>query len=177
MIATETGHYSCLATLYFEDSVAALQVCEIEQIVLPATEKAENLGYGVWLITSATTAYTLFESDTESTTSSGIVHYPGCRICNITMKCGKQLSGDHIKIRSDLSTCEELPAIKVNVKFPDPVLELWSELPEIDDMPCYSTRAEAGIAMLKEVRETLLDSPKLRDPKNFWKYHAPLRQK
>ena len=47
MIATETGHNSCLATLYFKDSVAALQVCETEQIVLPATEKAENLGFGV----------------------------------------------------------------------------------------------------------------------------------
>ena len=177
MIATETGHDSCLATLYFKDSVAALQVCETEQIVLPATEKAENLGYGVWLITSATTAYTLFESDTESTTSSGIVKYPGCGICIITLKCGKQLSGDHIKIRSDLSTCEELPAIKVNVKFPDPLLELWSELPEIDDMPYCSTKAEAGIAMLKEVRETLLDSPKMRDPKKLLEIARPITTK
>ena len=170
MIATEAGHDSCLATLYFKDSVAALQVCETEQIVLPATEKAKNLGYGVWLKTSATTAYTVLESDTESTTSSGIVKYPGCWIYIITLKCGKQLSGDHIKIRSDLSTCEELPAIKVNVKFPDPLLELWSELPETDDISHFSTKAEAGIAMLKEVRETLLDSPKMRDlKKNFWK--------
>ena len=111
MIATETGHDSCLATLYFKDSVAALQVCETEQIVLAPAEKAENLGYGVWLITSATTAYALFESDTESTTSSGIVKYPGFRICIITLNRGKQLSGDHIKIRSDLSTREEIPAI------------------------------------------------------------------
>ena len=43
MIATETGHDSCLATLYFKDSVAALQVCETEQIVLPATEKIRKL--------------------------------------------------------------------------------------------------------------------------------------
>ena len=54
IIATETGHDCYLATLYFKDSVAALQVCETEQIVLPATETAQNLGYGVWLITSAT---------------------------------------------------------------------------------------------------------------------------
>ena len=160
MIATETCHDSCLATLYFKDSVAALQVCETEQIVLPATEKAENFGFGVWLITSATTAYTLFESDTESTTSSANVKYPGCRICIVTLKCGKQLSGDHIKIRSDLSICEEMPAIKVNVKLPDPLQELWSELPEIDEVPYYSTKTEAGVAMLKEVHETLLDSPK-----------------
>ena len=177
MTATETGHDSCLATLYFKDSVAALQFCESEQIVLPATEKAKNLGYGVWLITSATTAYNLFESDTESTLSSGIFKYPGCRICIIPLKCGKQLSGGHVKIRSDLSTCEEMPAIKVNVKFPDPLLELWSELPEIDDMPYYSTKAEAGIAMLKEVRGTLLDSPKMRDPKKILKKARPFTAK
>ena len=93
------------------------------------------------------------------------------------MNCGKQLSGDHIKIRSDLSTCEEMPAIKVNVKFPDPLLKLWSELPEIDDMPYYSTKAEAGIAMLKEVRETLLDSPKMRDPKKLLEIARPITTK
>ena len=57
------------------------------------------------------------------------------------------MSGDHIKIRSDLGTCEEMSAIKVNVKFPDPLLEVWSELPETDDMPYYSTKAEAVKAM------------------------------
>ena len=124
MIATETGLDSCLATLYFKDSVAALHV------FFAATEKAENLRYGVRLITSATTAYTSSDSDTESTTSSGIVENPGCCICIITLKSGKQLSGDHKKYRSDLRTCEEMPSIKVNVKFPDPLLELWSELPQ-----------------------------------------------
>ena len=144
---------------------------------IAGNRKSRKLGYGVWLMTSATTAYTLFESDTESTTSSGIVKHPGCRICFIELKCGKQLSGDHIKIRSDLSTCEEMPAIKVNVEFPDPQLELCSEHPETDDMPYYSTKAEAGIAMLKEVRETLLDSPKLRDPKNLLEIARPITTK
>ena len=71
---------SCLATLCFRDLVASLQLCETEQIILPMIEKAENLGSGVWLITSATTAYTLFESDSESTMSSRFVKNPGCRI-------------------------------------------------------------------------------------------------
>ena len=52
--------------------MAALRVCETEQIVPPATVKGENLADGVWLITSATTAYTLFVSDIESTTSWGL---------------------------------------------------------------------------------------------------------
>ena len=154
MIATETGHGSCLATLFFKGTGEALQICDTEQIALPATEIAGNLGFGVWLITSATTAYTLFESDTASTTSSGIIKYPGCSICIITLECGKQSVGPHIKIKSDLSTCEQLPAIKIKVKFPDPLKQLWID---------FSTKSAAGIAMMKEVREHLIDSPKMRD--------------
>ena len=172
MIATEAGHESFLATLYFKESVEALQTCDTAQIISPSTEKAENLGYGAWLVPSATTAYTLYESDTESTTSSGIVKYPGCRMCIITLKCGRQMSGPHVNIRSDLSTCEELPAIKVNVKFPDPLKQLWSELPAFEDMPHYATKTEAGVALLKEVRERLLEGPYLRDPKKTFRHSA-----
>ena len=89
MIAIDAGHGSCLATLYCKDSVEALQTCETEQITLPSTEKAENLGYGAWLIISATTAHTLYESDTESTTFSGFTKYLGCRICIITLNCAR----------------------------------------------------------------------------------------
>ena len=177
MIATETGHGSCLATLFFKGSVEALQICDTEQIALPATKKAENLGFGVWLITSATTAYTLFESDTASTSSSGIIKYPGCRVCIITLECGKQLVGPHIKIRSGLSTCEQLPTIKINVKFPDPLKQLWSELPEVYDMPYFSTNSAAGIAMLKEVREHLFDSPKMRDSEKLLEIARPISSK
>ena len=87
------------------------------------------------------------------------------------------MSGPHIKIRSDLSTCEEFPAIKVNGKFPDALEQLWSELPEIDDMPYYSTKAEAGVALLKEVRERLLESPKMRDPKKLLDIARPITSK
>ena len=35
-----------------------------------------------------------------------------------------------------------MPAIKVNVKLPDPLQELWIELREIDEMTYYSTKTE-----------------------------------
>ena len=65
MIPTETRHGSCLATLFFKGNLDTLKVCDTEQFQLHSTEKAENLGFGVWLITSATSAYRLFESDME----------------------------------------------------------------------------------------------------------------
>ena len=44
---------------------------------------------------------------------------------------------------------------------------IWSELPGIDDMPSYSTKTVAGVASLKAVREGVVESPKIRDPKNY----------
>ena len=94
-IATERGHGSCLATLFFKGSLESIQECETEVIELPAVEKAENLGYGVWLVTSATKAYTLYETTSDSNTATGLTKYPGCNICIITLACGKQLTGPH----------------------------------------------------------------------------------
>ena len=84
----------------------------------------------------------------------------------------KALVGPHIKIRSDLG--EQLPAIKLNVKFPNPLTQLWSELPEVDDMPYFSEKAAARIAMLKEVRENLPDSPKMGDPDQVLEIARPI---
>ena len=81
------------------------------------------------------------------------------------------------QIRSDLSTCEQLAAIKIKVKFPDPLKQLWSELPEVDHMPYLSTKSAAGIAMLKEVREHLIDSPKRRDPEKLLEIARPISSK
>ena len=111
--------------LLFNNSVVhrshALQNCETEEIVLSMTKKTENLGYGVWLIMFVTTSYTLNESDMDSTLSSRICKYPGCRMGIITPKCQIETSGEHIKDRSDLSNCDAVPSIIININFPDPL--------------------------------------------------------
>ena len=56
---THLSQSSCLATLYFHSVLTALSVCDTKKIMLPTPEKATNLGYGIWLITSASTSFTL----------------------------------------------------------------------------------------------------------------------
>ena len=63
------------------------------------------------------------------------------------------------------------------MKFPDPLNQLWSELPEVDGMPYFLTKSAAGIAILKEVRENLLDSPKMRDPEKLLEIACPVSPK
>ena len=65
-IPTELGHSSCLATLFFGTTLDALVTCPTENVVLPVIEAAENLGYGIWVILSATDTFTMRESSMDS---------------------------------------------------------------------------------------------------------------
>ena len=87
MKVAETGDRLCFASLNFEANTAALRICDTEKVQLPSIENAKNLGFVDCLLRSSTTAYRLFESDTESTTSgkstlprlSNLHHYTSWR--------------------------------------------------------------------------------------------------
>ena len=50
----QVGHPFCTTKLYFFYSpIDALAVCETTVITLPSIEQATNLGFGIWLGTSA----------------------------------------------------------------------------------------------------------------------------
>ena len=115
-IPTELGHSSCLATLFFGTTMDALVTCPTENVVLPVIEAAENLGYGIWVILSATDTFTMRESSMDSSNALQVRTYPGCQICIITLECGKQITTPHLKIRSDLGSCHKIPATKIQVE-------------------------------------------------------------
>ena len=50
--AMEKSEDSCLSSLYFEKSLAALQSCNVKLISLPMKDKAANVGQSNWPITS-----------------------------------------------------------------------------------------------------------------------------
>ena len=109
----------CVWLLFFKVPLESLKKCGTEIIDLPATDNSQNLGYGVWLIASATKAYMLYEKFSNISTATVLVKYPGCNICKISLACGTQLSGPHITIRWDLKTSQNLPAIKIHMHLPD----------------------------------------------------------
>ena len=159
-LPTEIGHSSCLATLYFDSPLDALSVCETSPIALPSIEQATNLGFGIWLITSANADFTFREVRSSSHQGPS---FPGCRICLITLECGVHLMTDNLKIRSDLSSCNEIPPIKLQVSLPNPLNALIMEVPPLEDLPLFTSNAEAGVNLLKEVRKELIKSSKVRE--------------
>ena len=128
-MATHLGFSSCLATLKFHHTISALKVCDTEKVVLPNPERAQNLGYGIWLLTSASSDYTLSEIGMDENGRHINVPHKGCKICLITLKCGHTMFGDNIKIRADLQSCQYLPATRINVKLPDPLAHLIDSVP------------------------------------------------
>ena len=158
---THLGQSTCLATLYFHSTLTALTVCETEKILLPTPEKATNLGFGIWLITSASAAFFLREYSLDELNTPKREEHAGCQICLITLDCGTQLISKYIKIRPDLDSCDKIPAKRIDVKLPAPLHHLLSELPEISDLPYFESKTEAGIKLLREVKAKLIDSPHL----------------
>ena len=137
---TEMGHSSCIATLFFDSSVDARSVCDTSLVSLPSTEQATNLGFGIWLITSANDDF-IFRESHATAASSKTQSFAGFRICIITLECGMQIMTKHIKIRSDLSRCSHIPAIKLRVSMPNPLASIIMEVP-LWTIYLYKTRKQ-----------------------------------
>ena len=148
---THLSQSSCLATLYYQDPIVALAVCEQRKILLPIPEKATNLGFGIWLITSAR-HFKWRQHIISGTESTAKENKDGCKICLITLQCGEQLINKHIKIRSDLSSCSTIPAVQIDVKLDDPLQKLISTVPDLDQLPYYKSKADANIALFQQMK-------------------------
>ena len=172
---TQIGHPSCIAALYFFSSIDALAVCETTAISLPSIEQATHLGFGIWLITSANADFTFRESSSLATSTSSR-SFVGCHICIITLACGMQIHTGNIIIRSDLASCSTIPAIKLRLSLTDPLESLIMQVPPLDDLPLYTSKAEAGVTLLKAVRKKLISSPRVRQVNQLLEIARPFAQ-
>ena len=172
---TQIGHPSCIATLYLFSPIGALAVCETTAITLPSIAQATNLGFGIWLITSANADFTFRESSSLATSSS-LRSFVGCHICIITLACDMQIHTGHIIIRSDLASCSTIPAIKLRLPLPDPLESLIMQVPPLDDLPLYTSKAEAGVTLLKAVRKKLISIPRVHQVNQLEEIARPFAQ-
>ena len=149
---TQLGFSWCPVTLKFH-AITALKVCDKEKLVLPNTERAQNLGYGIWLLTSASSDFTLSQIDMDQNGRQTNIPHKGCNICLITLKCGHTMFSDHIKVRADLQSCQYLPAKSINVKLPDPLAHLIDSIPNINELPKYETSAKQISIYWRELKK------------------------
>ena len=83
----------------------------------------------------------------NATTLAGSTTIDGCRICLVSLNCGKQLIGPNLRIRSDLGTCMKVSPLKLNVTLPEIMARLFCLIPTVDEL-LYNKRVEANIQLL-----------------------------
>ena len=91
-LAAENKNASCPTTLYIANIMDVLLVCDTVLVPLPLKVKTSNLGYRVWLITSAPANFEFKKLYMDATTLTDSETVKGCSICLITKECGEQLS-------------------------------------------------------------------------------------
>ena len=82
--------------------------------------------------------------------------------------------GDNIKIRSDLESCDEIPAKYIDVLLPDPLKHLIGAVPDVKNLPYFETRTEAGVTLSRKVRAELHRSPKIKTSEDLVRIAQPL---
>ena len=87
-----------------------------------------------------------------------------------------QMHSGHIIIRSDFAYCSTIAAIRLRLSLPDPLESLIMQVPPSDDLPLYTSKAEAGVILLKAVRKKLISSPKVRQVNQLVEIARPFTQ-
>ena len=125
-------------------------------------------------MSAANSKYSLRETSIDTSITGFGQIFPGCQICIETLHCGMQIIGPHIKLRSDAATCRDMPAVKINVKLPDPLQHLIGTVPEIEKLPAYITKTTASIALLRNLREKLVQGPEVGKIESLVEIAKPL---
>ena len=152
---------SCLYSLMKEDEMTALKDCETESIQLPVKEQAQNLGYGRWLITSATGDFRLQEHSTDDSIMNE-QEWEGCQSCIITLTCGKQFKTHNFKITADLETCADGQSTQLNIRLADPLARIFNLLPSLESMPHIPDIRTAQRELLQDIQLEIRKLPTSR---------------
>ena len=133
-----------MATLLcHDDELLALQRCQLDVTELPLSSKARNLGFGRWFTTSSHADYALVESAGNGNNPLARIEHPGYRVCIITLVSGKHLRGPNVHLRSQLTACGTVPALRLDFHLPDPISTIFKLFPPLDVLPNFSSRSEA----------------------------------
>ena len=163
--AMEKSNDSCLLTLFFKDSLAALQTCTVNYIHLPLRGNTLKVGDGIWLSTSATKNYILTQTDHNRITRQvTTTREKGRRVCIVTLPCGSELQGPNIHIRSDLATCASKSPQIVDVKLPAFSSYLVSKLRPLHDLPRVISEETAKLELMEQVQIELAQLPDFKRP-------------
>ena len=142
---------SCLASLFFADSAAAMSLCQINTTPYPSSPVARNLGFGRWLLFARSADFTL-QLHNKTSETNALSTLPGCRACILTLACGTELSTDALHLRADIASCARVGARNLALRLPAPLAHLFSAIPDSHPFPTIAAVRDAHHSLFTDVQ-------------------------
>ena len=79
------------------------------------------------------------------------------------LKCGEQIEGPNVLMRSDAKSCSEMPALRIDVKLPTAIDHLFKALPPLRNLVSYDNSKPAKEELVSNFRLEVMknsDMPK-----------------
>ena len=88
-----------------------------------------------------------------------------------------QLISKNIKIRLDISSCQTIPATRIDVKLAEPLHLLISSLPEIEKLRYFTSKTDASIELFQPLRVEMISTTDTLKQADLDRMAAPLVHK
>ena len=82
----------------------------------------------------------------------------------------------HVIKTSEFASCSNIPAITLLLFLQDSLESSIMQVPRLDDLPLFTSKAEAGVTFLIAVRKKLVRSPRVCQVNQFVEIARPLAQ-
>ena len=155
----ETAHDTCLGSLLIGNHFIALQKCDIKTVKLPVKEKAQNIGNGKWMITSATPNLDMYLSTVRNNVPFTQIKLVGCQVCIIQLECGTKIETTYLEIRADMISCHNATITRLDISLTDPFKHLLAKIPAIDNLPHMATIAQARQQFIEDIQLKMSEVP------------------
>ena len=73
-----------------------------------------------------------------------------------------------------MKSCELIPAHRINVRLPDPLQMLVSGTPDIATLPCFDSKSNANIAMIKQVKRKIVMHQRINESNQLAEIAKPI---
>ena len=77
------------------------------------------------------------------------------------LDCGTRLFDKYVKIRPELDYCKKVSEKPIAIKLSDNLAQFLSVLPDSWKLPCFESKTDAGMKLLRDIMAKLIDSPLL----------------
>ena len=111
------------------------------------------------MITSATPNFDMYLSTIRNNDELIRTKLAGCQVCIIQSECGTKIETTYLEIRADMFSCHNASITRLDITLTNPLKDLITQLPAIDNLPHMATIAQARQQFIEDILLKMSEKP------------------